>query len=26
LCFECAGELGLTDTPRAVTQVARRQA
>ena len=26
LCSECAGELGLTDTPRAVTQVTRRQA
>ena len=26
LCSDCAGELGLTDTPRAVTQVARRQA
>ncbi len=25
LCHECAGELGLTDTPRAVTQ-SRRQA
>jgi len=26
LCSECAGELGLNDTPRAVTQTVRRQA
>jgi hypothetical protein len=26
LCSECAGELRLTDTPRAVTQPVRRQA
>jgi hypothetical protein len=26
LCSECAGELGLKDTPRAVTQTVRRQA
>lgn len=26
LCQDCANELGLVDTPRALTQVARRQA
>lgn len=26
LCSECADELGLTDTPRAITQSARRHA
>lgn len=26
LCQECANELGLVDTPRALTQVARKQA
>lgn len=26
LCHDCANELGLVDTPRALTQVARRQA
>ena len=26
LCHECAGELHLTDTPRAVTAASRRQA
>jgi hypothetical protein len=26
LCHDCAGELRLTDTPRAVTSAARRQA
>ena len=26
LCLNCAGELNLTDTPRAVTQSSRRQA
>jgi hypothetical protein len=26
LCTDCAAELNLTDTPRAITQAARRQA
>lgn len=26
LCLDCATEVGLTDTPRAITQAARRQA
>jgi len=26
LCSECAAELGLNDTPRAITQTVRRQA
>ena len=26
LCFDCAEDLGLTDTPRAVIQSSRRQA
>lgn len=26
LCFDCAAELGLNDTPRAIAQSARRQA
>jgi hypothetical protein len=26
LCDECAGRVGLTDTPRAITQATRRQA